>query len=78
MGALVLNRVQKVVNLPPDKNIPEDKPSSQNNRKWAWLGCVIGASIVFRGPSFGPDSGFKSSILERLTGSCRYINKSEC
>ena len=41
---------RKVVNLPPDKNIPEGKPSSQNNRKWA---CVIGASIVFRGPSSG-------------------------
>ena len=23
------------------------------NRKWAWLGCVTGASIVFRGPSSG-------------------------
>ena len=44
---------RKVVNLPPDKNIPEGKPSSQVNIKWAWLGCVIGASVVFRGPSSG-------------------------
>ena len=44
---------KKVVNLPPDKNIAEGKPSSQNNRKWTWLGSVIGASIVFRGPSSG-------------------------
>ena len=44
---------RKVVNLPPDKNTLKGKPSSQNNRKWAWLWCVIGASIVFRGPSSG-------------------------
>ena len=44
---------RKVDNLPPDKNIPEGKPSSQNNRKWAWLGCVIGASIVLHGPFAG-------------------------
>ena len=42
---------RKVVNLSLDKNIPEGKPSSQNNRKWAWSGCVVGASIVFHGPS---------------------------
>ena len=35
---------RKVVNLPPGKNIPEGKPSSQNNGKWAWLGCVEGVS----------------------------------
>ena len=39
--------------IPPDKKIPEGKPSSQNNRKWAWLACVIGAALVFRGPSSG-------------------------
>ena len=41
---------KKVVNLPPDNNIQEGKPSSQNNIKWACLGCVI---EVFRGPSSG-------------------------
>ena len=44
---------RNVADLPPDKNIPEGKPSTQNNIKWAWLGCVIRASIVFRGPSSG-------------------------
>ena len=43
---------RKVVNLPPGKNIPEGKPSSQNKTKlgvaWVCQGCVIGASIVFR------------------------------
>ena len=33
--------------------MPEGKPYSQNNRKWAWLGFVIGASIVFHGSSSG-------------------------
>ena len=44
---------RKVVNLPPDNNILEGKPSPQNDKKRAWLGCVIGASIGFRGPSSG-------------------------
>ena len=44
---------RKVVNLPPDKNIPEGKPTSQTIEKWALLGCVIGVSIAFRGHSSG-------------------------
>ena len=42
---------RKVVNLPPDKNIQEGKPSSQNNGIWAWPGCVMGVYFVFRGTS---------------------------
>ena len=38
---------RNVVNLPPDKNIPKGKLSSQINRKWVCLWCVIGASVVF-------------------------------
>ena len=49
----LVSESREVVNLPPDKNIPEGKPSLQNSRKWAWLGCVIGASIDFHGPSSG-------------------------
>ena len=49
----LLAESRKFVNLLPDKNIPEGKLSSQNNRKWACLGCVIRGSIVFRGPSSG-------------------------
>ena len=43
----------KVANLSQDENTHEGKPSSQENRKEAWLGCAIGVSIVFRGPSSG-------------------------
>ena len=58
---------RKVVNLPPDKNILEGKPSSQNNRKWAWIGCVIEASIVFHGPSSGQWPCDRNEFLTLIT-----------
>ena len=61
---------RKVVNLPPDKDIPEGEPSSQNNRKWAWLGFVIGASIVYRGPSSGQLPCDRNVFL--TLGSCHF------
>ena len=68
-----VEKVEKVVNVPPGKKIPEGKPSSQNNRKWVWFGCVIGASIVFRGPSSGQWPCNRNVFLTLITF-CIFLN----
>ena len=43
---VVTPKSRKVVNLPFDKNLAEGKPSLQDSRKQACLGCAIEVSIV--------------------------------
>ena len=47
---LVQAKYRKVDNLPAENNMPKGKPSSQDNRKYAWLGSVIRIYIEIGGP----------------------------